>query len=159
MVFVMFMLGVGLRRQKLKPRPKSDLTLGIGLEVWQISCQVILLNLLCYHLTVISPITHLALAVFGLVGFASNPSRLKRCYLNLESRSSAFSFSNNFCLLEFLNSCWQIWSFRLCWIHLYFLFLGSYLPFLFSLRSLSLRFWCSGSWWSALLVVWISGYF
>ena len=31
MVFVIFMLGVGLIRQKFKPRPKSDLTLGIGL--------------------------------------------------------------------------------------------------------------------------------
>ena len=41
----MFTLVVGFCRQILKPRPKSDLTLGIGLEVWQISWQVILLNL------------------------------------------------------------------------------------------------------------------
>ena len=33
MVFVLFMIRVGLIRQKLKLRPKSDLTLGIGLEV------------------------------------------------------------------------------------------------------------------------------
>ena len=105
MVFVIFMLGVVLVRQKLKPRPKSDMTLGIGLEVLQISWQVILLNLFWYSVTVISPITRHASAVVDLFGSASNPSRLKRLSLNLESRSSDFSFSSNFCLLEFLNSC------------------------------------------------------
>ena len=163
MVFVIFMLGVGLRRQKLKPRPKSDLTLGIGLEVWQISWQVILLNLFWYSVTVISLITSHASAVVGLFGSASNPSRLKRFSLNLESRSSAFYFSSNLCLLEFLNSCWRIWYFRFGWIRLDLLFLGGSFPFTFTFPLPSevafFRVLVLGSWCSAVLVGFISCHF
>ena len=77
MVFVVFMIGVGFCRQILKPRPKSDLTLGIGLEFLHISWKVILMNLLWYSVAVISPITCHASATVGLDGSARNPSLLK----------------------------------------------------------------------------------
>ena len=156
MVFVMFMLGVGFRSKTIKPRPNSDLTLGIGLEVLKISWQVILMNLFLYYVMVISPITCRASAAVGLDGSARKPYLLKRCSLNLESFSSACSSSSNFFLREFLNSSWRIWCFRFFWIRLYLLFLGGSSPFtLFStLMSHSLRFWCSGSWCLALLVRW-----
>ena len=65
MVFAMFMLRVGLRRQKLKPRPKSDMTLGIGLKFLQISMQIILTNLFLYYVTVILSITCRASSAVG----------------------------------------------------------------------------------------------
>ena len=141
-------------RQKLKPRPKSDLTLGIGLEVWQISWQVILLNLFRYSVTFISPISCRVSAVVGLDGSTRKPYLLNRCSLSIESRSITCSYSSNFWLQEFINPCWRIWCFRLCWIHLDFLLLGVSYPFTFSfpLISHSLGFWCSGYWWLALLV-------
>ena len=153
MVFVIFMLGVGLRRQKLKPRPKSDLTLGIGLEVWQISWKVILLNLFWYSVMVISPINCCASYYVGLDGSTNNPYLLKRFSLNLESHSRACFSSSNFFLQDFLNSCWRIWCFCLCWILLYLLFCGGYLPFSFRfhfpLMSLvSMGFWCLEFWLS-----------
>ena len=125
------MLGVFFCRQKLKPRPTTDLTLGIGLEVWQILWQIILLNLFWYSVTVISPITCHTLTVVGLYGSASNPYLLKRFSLNLDSSSSAFSSWSNFWLREFLNSSWQTWWLRLCWIRLDLLLLGGSIPFHF----------------------------
>ena len=115
------MLGVGLRCQKLKPRPKSDLTLGIGLEVWQISWQIILLNLFWYSVTVISPITGRTSAVSGLDGSTRNPPLLKICSFNLESSSSASSSSSNFSCGSFLTTADElgvsvfVWS---AWIYL-----------------------------------------
>ena len=103
MVFFVFMLGVDFCRQKLKPIPKSDLTLVIGLEVWQISWPVILLNLFWYYWTIISPITRRPSAVVGLDGSARKPSLLKRCSLNLKSRSSARSSYSNISCRSFLN--------------------------------------------------------
>ena len=114
----MFMLGVGLRRQKLKTRPKSDLTLGIGLEVWQISWQVILLNLFWYSVMVISPITCCASVFVGLDGSARKASLLKICSLNIDSCSSTCYSSSNLSLWGFLNCSWRICCFRLFWIRL-----------------------------------------
>ena len=65
MVFVMFMLGVSFCRLKLKPRPKSDLTPGIGLKFLQISMQIILTNLFLYYVTVILSITCRASSAVG----------------------------------------------------------------------------------------------
>ena len=104
MVFVMFILGVDFCRQKLKPRPKSDLTLGIGLEVCQIPWKVILLNLFWYSVTIISPITRRPSDVVGLDGSARKQYLLKICSLNLESRSIACHSFSNLCLREFLSS-------------------------------------------------------
>ena len=157
----MFIFVVGFCRQKLKHKPKSDLTLGIGLEVWKISWQAILLNLFWYSAAVISPITRRPWAVVGLYGATWKSHLIKRSFLNLESRSSACYSSSNFCLREFLNSSWRIWCFHICWICLYFCFVGISFPFtfLFPLMSHSSGFWCSGSWCSALLFGWISWHF
>ena len=148
-------------RQKLKPRPKSDLNLGIGLELWQISWEVILLNLLWYSVAVISTINCRASAVVDLDESASMPYLLNIFSFNLDSRSSACSSSSNFFLRVFPYSSWRIWCFHLCWIRLDFIFLCGSSPFIFpfSLMSNSSGFWCSGSWCSALLVCWIYFHF
>ena len=100
----MFMLGVRFCRNKLKPRPNSDLNLGVGLEVWQISWQVILLNLFWYYVTFNSPITCRTLAIIGLDGSTRKTSLLNRCSLNLESRSSARSSYSNVSCRSFLTA-------------------------------------------------------
>ena len=124
MVFVMFMLGVGFSRQKLKPRIKIDQNLGIGLEVWQISWQVILLNLFWYSVKVISPITRCASVFVGLDGSARKASLLKICSLNIDSCSSTCYSSSKLSLWGFLNCSWRICCFRLFWIRLDLPFLG-----------------------------------
>ena len=153
MVFVMFMLGVGFRSKTIKPRSNSDLALVIGLYVWQISWQVVLLNLRYYSLMFISPITRCASSYIGLDGSTNNSSLLKRFYLNLESHSRACFSSSNFCLQNFLKSGWRIWCFRIFWILLDLLFCGGSLPFLFcfpfpSMSLVSLGFWCLEFWCS-----------
>ena len=112
-------------------------------------------------MTVISLITCRASAVVCLDGSTRKPYLMKRCSLNIESRSSACSSSSNFCLREFLNSNWRIWCFRLCLIRLYLCFLVGSFPFTFPFPSILhyLKFWCSWSWCLALLVRWIYCHF
>ena len=133
----MFMSGVVFCRQKLRPRPKSDMTLGIGLEVLQISWQVILMNLFWYYVTVILSITFRDSAAVCLhMSVRKSYLFLNIFSLNPEDRSSAYFSSSNFCFRGFLNSRLRVWCFRLCCIRLDFPLRGGCFPLPFPLMLL-----------------------